>query len=71
MRRATPSSICSPFALSLSKRAWPAGLARDQSGSPALRGFVAGGASHLCVRFTGGDAERQMDTLAEMRAGMG
>lgn len=36
-----------------------------------IRGFVAGGASHLCVRFTGGDAERQMDTLAEMRKELG
>jgi alkanesulfonate monooxygenase SsuD/methylene tetrahydromethanopterin reductase-like flavin-dependent oxidoreductase (luciferase family) len=36
-----------------------------------LHGFIDGGATHLCVRFTGGDAERQMDTLAEMRAEMG
>jgi len=36
-----------------------------------LRAFVDGGATHMCVRFTGGDAERQMDTLAAMRGEMG
>jgi alkanesulfonate monooxygenase SsuD/methylene tetrahydromethanopterin reductase-like flavin-dependent oxidoreductase (luciferase family) len=29
--------------------------------------FVEGGATHLCVRFTGDDDARQMETLAEMR----
>jgi len=29
--------------------------------------FVEAGAQHLCVRFTGNDDERQMETLAEMR----
>ncbi len=32
--------------------------------------FVDGGASHLCLRFTGTDDERQMETLAEMRAAL-
>lgn len=32
-----------------------------------LRDFVDAGASHLCVRFTGNDDERQMEELAEMR----
>ena len=33
-----------------------------------LREFVEAGASHMCVRFTGSDDERQMETLAQMRA---
>ena len=32
-----------------------------------LSRFVESGARHLCVRFTGTDDERQMETLAEMR----
>ena len=32
-----------------------------------LAGFVAAGARHLCVRFTGSDDEAQMETLARMR----
>ena len=36
-----------------------------------LHDFVAAGATHLCVRFTGGEAERQMDTLAAMREALG
>jgi len=29
--------------------------------------FVEGGASHICLRFTGNEDERQMETLAELR----
>ena len=32
-----------------------------------LHGFVEGGASHLSLRFTGTDDDRQMETLVEMR----
>jgi alkanesulfonate monooxygenase SsuD/methylene tetrahydromethanopterin reductase-like flavin-dependent oxidoreductase (luciferase family) len=32
-----------------------------------IGGFVAAGAGHLCVRFTGTDDKRQMETLAEIR----
>ena len=32
-----------------------------------LHGFFAAGAGHLSVRFTGGEDERQMETLAAMR----
>lgn len=32
-----------------------------------LHGFVRAGASHLCLRFTGSEDERQMETLMELR----
>ena len=43
-------------------------FAGDQASVTAwLREFVDGGASHICVRFTGSDDERQMETLVAMR----
>lgn len=43
-------------------------VAGDQASVTAwIREFVDGGASHICVRFTGSDDERQMETLAAMR----
>lgn len=36
-----------------------------------LSEFAQAGATHLCVRFTGSDDERQMETLAEMRGEIG
>ena len=43
-------------------------VAGDRSAVTAwLNEFVEGGASHICVRFTGSDDERQMEELARMR----
>ena len=46
--------------------------AGDQASVTAwIREFIDGGATHLCVRFTGSDDERQMETLAAMREELG
>ena len=43
-------------------------FAGDLSAATAwVRDFVEGGASHMCLRFTGSDDERQMETLAALR----
>lgn len=43
-------------------------FAGDRAAVTAWLGrFAEAGARHLCVRFTGNDDERQMETLAEMR----
>jgi alkanesulfonate monooxygenase SsuD/methylene tetrahydromethanopterin reductase-like flavin-dependent oxidoreductase (luciferase family) len=43
-------------------------FAGDLSAATAwVREFVDGGASHMCLRFTGNDDERQMETLAALR----
>ena len=47
-------------------------FAGDRAAATAwLNGFVEAGARHLCVRFTGSDDARQMETLAGMGAAFG